>query len=66
MQYWLLEQQESADGVRYMYFCNADSRESAKSLATPFLYGDPDTFIVTPLNNPGDIVSLRINIFATS
>lgn len=61
MQYWLLER-KGDDGVRYMYFCNADGRETAKRLAQSFLLGNPDEYTVTPISDPGDTVSLQINV----
>lgn len=61
MQYWLLEN-KSENGDRFLYFCNADGRETAKRMASHFLLGDPDTYIVTPISNPGETVNLRINI----
>ena len=63
-QYWLVEQVSEED-TRYLYFCNADGRETAKRLASSFLLGDPDKYIVTPITNPGDVVKMRINIQST-
>ena len=64
MQYWLLEH-KGEDGTRYMYFCNADGRETAKRMASAFLLGDPDKYIMSPISDSGDTVNLRINIQST-
>lgn len=63
-QYWLIEN-SLRGGVRYLYFCNADGRETAKQMASNFLLGDPDQYVVTPITNPGEVVKLRINIGST-
>jgi len=63
-QFWLLER-VTEDGIRLLYFCNADGREAAKRMAQDYLLGDPDKYTVTPITNPGDVVSLRINVQAT-
>lgn len=37
-------------------------REDAKRRAAPWLSGDRDKYVVTPLTNPGDRVKLDITI----
>lgn len=63
-QFWLIEH-IAEDGTRCLYICSADGRETAKQMASKFLLGDPDKYIVHPLTNPGEVVKLRINIQAT-
>lgn len=65
MQYWLVERQDERTDIRYMYFCTAAGRETAKRMANNFLLGNSDDYIVTPLTNPGDTVQMRINIQAS-
>lgn len=66
-QYWLLERtpEDPEDKIRYLYFCNASGRETAKQMASRSLLGNPDHYIVTPVTEPGQVVKLGINIHAT-
>lgn len=68
MQYWLVERINGSGEkrVKYLYFCSAASRETAKSMASSFLLGDPEKYTITPVTNPGEVVRLRINIESSS
>lgn len=61
MQYWFLER-VTDEKVRLLYICNANDRETAKRMASRYLLGDPDSYIVLPLTNPNDVAKLRFNI----
>jgi hypothetical protein len=38
---------------------NSMDREGAKINAQPFLAGNPDHYVVSPLTNPGDVVQFN-------
>jgi hypothetical protein len=64
-QYWLVER-KTEEGTRNLCFCNAVGREGAKRVSFLFLHGNPDTYIVTPLTESGEVVKLRVNIGSVS
>jgi hypothetical protein len=58
MLFWMVEMGNAH------FFCSAFNREDAKRAASHWFGGDPDSYTVTPLTQPGDRWHIAVTVSA--